>query len=212
MLRMYGSAFASLNLSPEKLAKLKTLLGEMALSGMDAFETARAAGVEPGTPAFQHVMEQTANGVQKEIEALIGPEGWATLQHAASLSLYQSEVQNTYSPDFEDASAPLTDDQKKNLAQLLSAAASPATRVPGYHKPDPQTWLSPADQDLLTQAVQILSPAQVSVLRDDLANQHRESAASPDGEVSGVSTVISIQTVEVDSSSAEEGAGPRPAP
>lgn len=179
ILRQYGDAFAALNLPPDKLAQLKNLLVERQMSSEDAQEAARAAGLQPGTPAFAQAVAEAYNDMQQSIVALIGQDGQNALQQAQlAATIKNFQIANTYAPDFLDAGVALTSDQAQGLAQVLASTTNtpPGLTPGGYHQPDPQTWLSQADQDTLTRASQVLSPAQLNVLKTDLAEQNQRNA------------------------------------
>lgn len=179
ILRMYGEAIAGLNLSPEKLAQLRKLLVDRNESQQDAAEAARAAGIQPGSPAYGQAMRQAYADVQQQIVALIGTDGVAALEQGQQLQMYRNQVENTYAPDLLEAGLGLTAEQQSGLAQALqsiNAPSNPGFRTPGYRQADAETGLSPADQDVLAKAAEILSPAQVDIIKADLADQNQRNA------------------------------------
>ncbi len=171
MLRQYGDALASLNLPPDQLAQLKDLMASRVFSGGDP----RLAGLEQGSPAYMQAMRAASQAVNQQIDALIGPEGQRKLQDAQMLTTAQNQVNTNYAPDFAEGGVPLTPEQTTGLAQLLNPR-NLVGRGPAANQPDPETWLTPRDQKLLEQAAQVLSPAQLEILKGDRAEQNQRQA------------------------------------
>jgi len=184
VVRQYGDAIATLNLPADKAAQLKNLLVERQLSQQDAREAAEAAGLKPGSPEFAQATAQAYQEVQQQITDLVGKDGMAALQQASMISGMKTMVTYTYAPDFADAGIPLTSEQETSLAVALNPANAmrnnPNARDPSYRQPDPDTWLSPADQQTIAKAAQTLSPAQLEIFKTDLAEQnHRNAIMQP---------------------------------
>jgi hypothetical protein len=203
MMQMYGQGLAGLHLPPEKLAALKRLLMEMNLSGNDLYEAAQAAGIGFDSPDFRDFAAKSRQNIENEISTLIGSEDWSKLQQSAGFSLYQQSVHNSLAYDFADAGLPLSASQEEAVARAMAESEKMPTGAslhpPGYFLPDPTTGLKPADQAILTQVADTLTPAQVQVLTNDLVMQNRSAADSP-AEIHGSGstyTVISMETMEV---------------
>jgi hypothetical protein len=203
MMQMYGQGLAALHLPPEKLAALKRLLMDMNLSGSDLYEAAQAAGIALDSPDFRDFAAKSRHNIESEISTLIGAEDWSKLQESAGISLFQQSVHNSLAYDFSDAGLPLSSTQEEAVARALAESEKMSTvapsHPPGYFMPDPATGLKPADQAILIQVAEILTPAQLQVLASDLAMENR-SVADPAGEShgsSGTSTGISMETVKV---------------
>jgi hypothetical protein len=203
MMQMYGQGLAALHLPLEKLTALKRLLTEMNLNGSDLYDAAQAAGIGFDSPDFRDFADKSRHNIENEISTLIGNEDWSKLQESAGLSLFQQGVHNSLAYDFADAGLPLSAGQEEAVARAMAESeklpSGGSSHPPGYFLPDPATGLKPADQAILTQVAEILSPAQMQVLASDLAMQNR-SVADPSGKshVSGSTyTVISMETVEV---------------
>ena len=181
ILRQYGDALAALNLPPEQLAKMRDLLVERELSTNDAQQAAEAAGLQRGTAAWRDAMQQATDSVEQEMTAVLGTDSHPVFQKLQNESGYLSQVQYTYAPDFADAGAPLNADQSRALAEVMATARNPGGAVPaqmrGFNQADPDTGLSPYDNQLLAAAAQILSPAQLQVLKtEQIQNNHQQSA------------------------------------
>ena len=171
MLRLYGDTLSTLNLPPEQLAQLKDLLANRTLLPGDP----RVAGLTQGTPAYNQAARAASQEVNQEIDALIGADNQAKLRDAQIVQMGQSLVANNYAPDFQDAGVPLSPEQTRSLAQLLSPG-NMAGQSLGSAQPDSTTGLSPRDDALIEQAAQIMSPAQLAILKSDRADQNRMTA------------------------------------
>jgi len=189
ILRQYGDALASLNLPPDQLSQLKDLLAGRIFSSGDP----RLAGMEPGTPAYNQELRAASQAISQQIDALIGPDGQRKLQAAQMLTTSQNQVANNYAPDFADAGVPLTPDQSTSLAQLLNPMNNPGGGR-AMNQADPETFLSPRDEQLLDQAAQILSPPQIAILKADRAEQNQRQALMRQY-TAGTNTVQSTTTV-----------------
>ncbi len=120
VLRMYGGDFTSLNLPPDQLSKLKDLLVERQMSGIDAQEAAEDAGLQRGSPEWQEAVKQSYQEVQQQITALLGPNGNSLLLQLQARAAMQNQVQYTYAPDFMDAGVPLSAAQASGLVQAMA--------------------------------------------------------------------------------------------
>jgi len=204
--RLYGPGISALHLSSDKLAKLKSLLNEMALSQKDTSEALEAAGVGPDAPTFAKALNQTRSSVEDEVKALIGSDGWATLEASAQFASFDATVKNDYAYDFEDAGNPLSSSQELVLAQALASTRAPGSVAPGgavYFKPDAVSGLSPANQAVLTSVAGCLSADQIRVLKNILQQGNRTFGSGTDLP-GGTSVTIGIVTDE--SSEAESSA------
>jgi hypothetical protein len=168
---MYGNTLSTLNLSPDQVGQLKNLLAEKQMSNIDAQGAAEAAGLQRGTAEWQDAMKQAAQNVEQQITGLLGPNADNLLAQAQVRNGYQNMVAFNYSPDFSDANAPLTADQSTGLVAALSDAnysgKDMSARPSNYNDPDPTTGLSPHDDRILSNAAQVLTPAQLQVLKSD---------------------------------------------
>lgn len=177
ILRSYGTALSQLNLSPDQLEKFKGLLTEQQLSANDAQQSATQAGLKPGTKEWNDAMAEVNNSMQQEIVNLVGQDNVDKLH---SLSTADGQIRAYFDPDLRDAGVPLSGDQSSALARVIAdnsnAALNPEARNPDYTKPDPSTWLSASDNQMLLQAAQVLSPAQVQALRTNITDENQRRA------------------------------------
>jgi hypothetical protein len=178
--RMYGSGLSNLNLPPDQLSQLKNLLAERQMSNTDAEQAAQAAGLVPGTPAWQAAMSQASQDVQHQISSILGPNSDSILAQLQARSNIQSQVQYNYAPDFEDAGIPLTPEQTNGLIQAMAdanyAGKDTSTRPPDYNVPDPTSGLSPHDDRIINNATPVLSAAQIQLLTTDQAENEQIAA------------------------------------
>jgi hypothetical protein len=174
---IYGDGLNSLKLTPDQLNKLKGLLTEREMSRIDANQASVAAGLTPGSTAWQEVMNQASLTNDQEIQDLLGPNAEATLAQLKSDAgqtqakmLMQFQVDGI-SSDFTDAGLALTADQSNGLTQALLngwywQGRDLSDRPVNYNDVDPNTGLSPHDIRNLNNAVQVLTPAQLSIFQD----------------------------------------------
>ena len=150
ILQQYGNILDSLNLPPDQKAKLKDLLVEQTVSPIEAARAAADLGVAPDSPKMQKARSQARREVQKEIDALVGPEV-AGMFNGNSAYLLQNGLN-----DLSDAGQPLSSDQVMAMMRITGDVAdpqkNPGLRQPGSFDPDPETGLSPAEQGVLQRA------------------------------------------------------------
>jgi hypothetical protein len=178
--RMYGNNLGSLNLSPDQLSQLKNLLVERQMSSMDAMSAAQAAGLTPGTPEYREAMQDASQNVEQQLTALLGSNADATLRQLQVRGNMESQVEFNYAVDFTDAGSPLNPAQSTALVQALADAnyggKDESTRPANYNVVDPATGLSPHDQRIISNAAQVLSPAQVQVLTTHQVENEQQTA------------------------------------
>jgi hypothetical protein len=166
--RQYGDALAALKLPPDQLAKLKDLLVARIDANLDASEAAQDEGLSGREVGL--AIRDSISAVNDEIKGLIGDDAFSRLQTTPQTSMAKTMLENTVAVDLEGAGVPLTPDQLTSLAAIYNQTMRRpgAGALPGWQSPDPQTGLAPADEALLNQAGQTLSPAQLPTLRDYL--------------------------------------------
>lgn len=167
----YGASLAALNLPPDQLAKVKSLLVERQLSATDAMEAARANGLVQGSPEWRTAVQQATAGTVQELDSI--------LQTSANTSLSEFELVNNtrqssginLGTEMTDAGLPLTDVQALAIAKASADASfrSPnAQHPPDYNTPDPTTGLTPKQTQMINQVAPALSPAQLSLYKTAL--------------------------------------------
>jgi hypothetical protein len=176
----YGPGLATLNLRPDQLAKLKDLLVERSQTDSDARQAATAAGLEQNSPAYWNAIKQATDVVDQEMTSVFGTDGAAAFQKLQNAANNQNQIRYNYASDFEDAGVALTPDQTQGLAQALAGARSfdgvPAADRRNYYQTDPATGLAPYENRMLEAAAQVLSPAQLQILKTDRIRSNKESS------------------------------------
>jgi hypothetical protein len=178
MLAQFGKVMASLNLPPDKLARLKDLLTEKSMSQSDAMAAARSAGLQPGMPDFDRAITASVAEIDQQIAAMIGPGGQAAFRESQLVAQTAAVVAREFQPDFMDAGVPLTPEQSSSLSQLLTDNGSRAYYASQNvsRTVDPTTWLSPANSLMLAQAANILSPSQLAVFESHMTEENQRTA------------------------------------
>lgn len=126
----YADLFRRLKLSPAQIERLKDLLVERQSVAMDVMTVAREQGLDErdSRDQLRKLMQETEAGVNAEIEALLGADGYAAYQ-----SYEQTQPQRNAVSQLETrlsySSVPLTDAQAEQLVRIL--AATSATPNPG---------------------------------------------------------------------------------
>ncbi len=178
--RMYGNGLSTLNLPPDQMSRLKDLLAERQMNNIDAIAAANAAGLEPSSPAWQEAMKQAAQDTQQQMNAIFGSDAEATLARLQARANFQTQVDTNYVHEFADAGAPMSPQQSNALVQALAdanyAGKDLSTRPAGYNDVDPNTGLTPHNIRVLDTAAQMLTPAQIEVLKSDLADANKMSS------------------------------------
>jgi hypothetical protein len=169
--REYGNGLNALNLTPDQVSQLKSLLTEKQMGNIDAQRAAETAGLVQGSAEWQAAMTQASQDVEGQIQAIMGSNADALLDQMRARTGIQYQVQNSYSPDFSDAGIPLTPEQASGLINAMADAnysgKDTSTRPANYNIPDPTSGLSPHDDRIISNAAQVLTPAQIQLLTTD---------------------------------------------
>jgi hypothetical protein len=118
----YAALFRNLNLPPEQLNKLKTLLADRQTALQDVMLAARDQGIEPRTDpaAFRKLVTDTQNDLNNNIRSLVGDSGFTQLQ-TYEQTLPQRNVVNDLQQRLSYTDTPLTANQADQLVQILAA-------------------------------------------------------------------------------------------
>lgn len=127
----YAALFKNLNLPPEQIERLKSLLLDRQTTVQDVFAAAREQGINPRTDqdTFRKLVADSRNDVNDSIKAAIGDAGFAQLQHYEQ-TLPQRNLVNDLSQRLNFSDMPLSTAQAEQLVQIL-AANQPEGRNPG---------------------------------------------------------------------------------
>jgi hypothetical protein len=165
MRRLYGIVIANMRLQPDQEAALYNLMVEREESSLDGYQTAKLAGLpQKDCDEARRAAEAAVND---QISALVGQENTNQLQLTDTWNVNQ--VQYSVGNDFAIAGCPLTPEQIYLLGQAYhTAQIRPFDNFvdPNDQTPDSQTGLTPDYQALLDRISPILSPTQISILRD----------------------------------------------
>jgi len=180
VVRQYSAGLVSLNLTPDQRAKLTDLLVERNLTTTDAQQAATAAGLAQGSAAYWAAVKQATDVVDQEMTSALGTDGGKLYQKLQTASNASNQIMFNYAPVFDDAGASLTPQQTQGLEQAFVATKNfndiPAANRQDYFKVDPTTGLSPSDNRLIESAAQVLSPAQLQILKDNQILSNKQQA------------------------------------
>lgn len=174
----YGEVFAAMNLPPDQLAKLKNLVLDQQEAPTDARDAALRAGIQDGTPEMAKAQAQAASQVAKEVQALLGADGYAQFQQLAQESTMKRIIEGQVGLDLADAGAPLSAEQLTTLSKIYAGVQDPQNN-PEFvammrQPPDLQTGLTALDQAIIERAAPFLSAPQLKILRQSLVDQRQQ--------------------------------------
>lgn len=122
----YAALFRKLNLPPEQLEKLKTMLAEKELSRADAMALARSQGM--GRDDIRAMTQQADADSDAQIKSLLGDARYAQLSSYEQTGSQRTAV-NQFAERLSYGAVPLTAEQNDQLVQIL--AANPLSGVGG---------------------------------------------------------------------------------
>lgn len=127
----YAPLFRSLNLPPEQIDRLKTLLADRANTLVDVLVAARDQGIDPrqNPETLRKLVADAQNEINTSIKGLIGEAGFSQLSNYEQ-TLPQRSVVNQLEQRLSYTNTPLTPAQSEQLVQIL-AKHSPTTATPG---------------------------------------------------------------------------------
>ncbi|MCX6937823.1 MAG: hypothetical protein NTU80_07975 [Verrucomicrobia bacterium] len=125
----YSALFKQLNLPPEKLAALKTLLVERESAAREVFASAASQGMNPRENRDQ--LRQLANTLQAEVDANIKTTFGDSV--AQALATYtetgpQRALVNELTQKLNYTGLPLNDGQTRQLTRILAETGTPSGR------------------------------------------------------------------------------------
>ena len=126
----YAALFKNLNLPPDQVERLKTLLAERETTVQDVMAAARTQGLNPrdNPDAFRKMIADAQNQINEGIKATIGDNGFSQLT-SYEQTLPQRNLVNELQQRLSYTNTPLTAAQAEQMVQILAATA-PA-RSPG---------------------------------------------------------------------------------
>lgn len=183
MQERYGDLFERLNLPPEKLERFKQLLVEQAStrSSLRPAASEAANADSPPPDGASAPAPRTPADIETEMRALLGDAEFEIYQDfGRELTRVRPEV-SRFASDAADAGHPLTTVQRTAISRLIFEATdprlNPEAEAAGAGDPDPSTGLAPVDELILTRATEVLSPAQLEVLRNFRIHEREGLAA-----------------------------------
>ncbi|MES2694464.1 MAG: hypothetical protein V4773_13395 [Verrucomicrobiota bacterium] len=143
----YAALFKNLNLPPDQIEKLKTLLAERSNTAQDVFAAAREQGIDPreNPAAFRKMNADAQNVINNAIKATIGDAGFAQLA-TYEQTLPQRNLVNDLQQRLSYTNSPLSSAQADQLVGILAANAPQRTAnaTPGQPQPgQPQPGMLP---------------------------------------------------------------------
>lgn len=120
----YGALFKNLNLSPDQVNKVTSLLAERQSTMQDVFSAARDQGINPRTDpaAFQKLVAAAEAPVTDGLKAALGDSGLSQLQNYEQ-TMPERNVVNQLQQRLAYSDTPLTAAQSEQLVQILAANA-----------------------------------------------------------------------------------------
>ncbi len=172
--RKYAKLFDELNLPPDKLEKFKELLADL----LDVKEQAVTDPSNSSLHAVKQAIRSQSAQINQEISNLLGPAGYQEYNDYNGMLSAQNEVNEITTEMAFEGISPLNADQQDALAHLLHEVDNPRKNPQAKAPPDPQSGLTPADQELLASAAANLQPEQVRAIGSYLADNHEKQAIS----------------------------------
>ena len=125
----YADLFKSLNLPPDQLEQLKTLLVDRQSAALDVLSVANAQGINAlsSPEEIRNLARDTQAKVDGDIKSLLGDQGFTQYQ-GYEQTLPQRAVADQLAQRLSYTATPLTPDQREQMVQVL-AATSPTTSV-----------------------------------------------------------------------------------
>jgi hypothetical protein len=179
LLGRYGDLIAGLKLSPETQAKFEDLLVAKTLSRQDAMSAASQMGIPFGSADWFAAANAASAPDDLEIKALLGDDGYqsfTSLDEQHTLDSWKVMFgMSAANGSLVEAGVPMTPDQANSLAQIYHQveANSPFSGVLALSASgsvDPVSGLSAGQQSIVDQASRVLTPDQVSTLRNYFVN------------------------------------------
>jgi hypothetical protein len=124
----YAALFSNMNLAPEQVDRLKTLLAERSTTIQDVMSAARDQGIDPreNPAAFRKLIADAQNEINNSIKSVIGDQGFAQLTNYEQ-TLPQRNLVNELQQRLSYTSTPLTSTQAEQLVQILATNAPQRT-------------------------------------------------------------------------------------
>jgi hypothetical protein len=179
----YSILLSALKIPPDKLATLQKLLVDRAIETRRISRRQRVAANRPATPDFTGDDHATGD-IDAKIETLIGSSAaqaikeWNSAVYSYGIAPDGPVAQDAVT--LNDAGFTVTNDQLVRLALIRYEVHTQNPEMqPGLGGPplDPKTGLTSQDEKLLAREAEVLSPDEITVLRNWSAAEHKARAA-----------------------------------
>ncbi len=118
---MYGGLFKELGLTPEETAKFKELLFEQGMQGIDKASVFLQAGPDqPDKAAVVTELSQERDESEQQLKAFLGEARYVQYKDYTETMAERMEL-NQFSQQLASSQNPLTDDQTKQLLDIMKA-------------------------------------------------------------------------------------------
>ena len=134
----YAALFKNLNLAPDQVNKLTTLLAERTTTMQDVMSAAREQGINPreNPEAFRKLIADAQDQINSGIKSVIGDQGFAQLTNYEQ-TLPQRNLVNELQQRLSYTSTPLTSHQAEQLVQILATNTPPRQPTTTGTSPSP---------------------------------------------------------------------------
>jgi len=179
----FAALFKQLNLSPSQLEAFKNLLVDRQSSAMDVMATAREQGLDPRTDreAINKLVASAQADVDQSIKAALGETAYQQYQNYQSTQP-QRAVVSQLEQRLSYSATPLTSDQSAFLVQALASTSTADTAATGqaagfgggFGGRGGNAAGTPITDAVIQQAQNVLTPDQVTALKDLQAQQQAQ--------------------------------------
>lgn len=137
----YAALFKNLNLQPDQVERLKTLLADRTTTMQDVISAARDQGINPreNPEAYRKLIADAQNQINSSIKSVIGDAGFAQLQ-TYEQTMPQRNLVNELQQRLSYTNSPLTSAQAEQLVTILAT-----------HAPARTTTMTPASTSATSQ-------------------------------------------------------------
>jgi hypothetical protein len=184
ILSRYRILLAALKIPPEKLAPLEDLLVERAITSRQIVHRLREAGRKFNSPEVLAAVDHATDEVDAKIKPLIGDGIAQKLKEwNSAIYSYGNAPDGPVAQDaitLNEAGFELSTDQLVKLALIRYEVCvlNPEVRAgSGAEQIDPKTGLTRLEKQLLARQAEVLSSAEIAVLRNWAIEEHHARAA-----------------------------------
>jgi len=184
ILSRYNILFSALQIPQEKIAPLEDMLVERAISSRSIVHQLRESGQKFNSPEVMAAVGRATDEADAKIRKLIGRDAARKVKEwNSAIYSYGNAPDGPVAQDavtLREAGFALSTDQLVKLALIEHEihVLNPAARAgSGSDKIDPKTGLSRLEEQLLKRQAEVLSPAEIAVLRHWALEEQQARAA-----------------------------------